>query len=72
MSKNVRMKKLFSLTLTLSFLLACTACDKDNGGEDTLSTVSLAADETPEPGVIYDGEKERDIIYLEENQYYHA
>ena len=70
MSKNVRMKKLFSLTLTLSLLLTCTACDKDNGGEDTLSTVSLAADETPEPGVIYDGEKERPIVYLEENQYY--
>ena len=70
MSKNVRMKKLFSLTLTLSLLLACTACEKDSGGEDTLSTVSLAADETPEPGVIYDGEKERSIVYLEENQYY--
>ena len=70
MSKNVRMKKLFSLTLTLGLLFTCTACDKDNGGEDTLSTVSLAADETPELGVIYDGEKERPIVYLEENQYY--
>ena len=70
MSKNVSMKKLFSLTLTLSLLLTCTACDKDNGGEDTLSTVSLAADETPEPGVAYQGEKGWSVIYLEEDQYY--
>ena len=70
MSKNVRMKKLFSLTLTLSLLFACTACDKDNGEEDTLSTVSLAADETPELGVAYQGEKGWPVVYLDKDQYY--
>ena len=70
MSKNVRMKKLFSLTLTLGLLFTCTACDKDNGGEDTLSTVSLAADETPELGVAYQGEKGWPVVYLDKDQYY--
>ena len=64
------MKKWIAFALVTTMLLTCTACDKNNGGEDTLSTVSLAADETPEPGVIYDGEKDRAIVYLEENQYY--
>ena len=70
MSKNVRMKKLFSLTLTLGLLLTCTACDKDNGEENTLSTVLLAENETPKPGVMYEGEKGRYVVYLEDEQYY--
>jgi len=64
------MKKRIAFVLVTAMLLTCTACDKDNGGEDTLSTVSLAADETPKPGVMYEGEKGRYVVYLEDEQYY--